>query len=124
MRAKLLLTALIGLTYGVSAEAAEIRASRVEAVANNVKCFHSRRGWFADTTGPCQSFIRPDSIAMGRTFQANGETIEIGFIAIETDGASGTAPSCVAAASRSQIPIEDIRADRTWLFIEKCIPVN
>ena len=113
-----------GLIAATPAQAAEMRASWVEAVNNDVKCLQSKNGWIFDSTGPCPNFVRPDTIAIGKTFQADGTTIPINIIMVVTDDKNPGVVTCVAASDRSQIPFDDTRANRVWLYMPRCIPVN
>ena len=117
---KMIIGAAFAFVAATTAEAAEVRANLV--LGSSVQCFQSRHGWFTDWQGPCSKFVQPDAIAVGKTFQADGNVIPINVIVVMRDDDSGVT-SCAAASELGQIPSSGPTTDRIWLFIARCLPM-
>jgi hypothetical protein len=130
-----MLTGLVLLLAPFSASAAKYAANSVEATDGIIKCFTASDGWFIQSTGPCKTFVAPRRIAIGETFEVGGKKFKIGFIEVSlldkdipptnvTRGFKAGEVSCTAATSRSQAPSGKGDHDGTWMYIDKCRPID
>ena len=118
---------------------ADYRAQWVKSGNATINCFHAKRGWVFDTSGPCKNFVLPESIRVGESFQVDGKKIPINVIFMTiheqaipptgtTSGISVGSFSCTAASSPTQIPSFSQKTDHwptgIWLYIEQCQPAN
>jgi hypothetical protein len=123
--------ASLALIAATTAKADDLfpHARWVRSATNEVKCLQSKRGFVFDTRGPCPKFVRPDRVAIGNTFQVDGQVIPINVIDVMRDD-DHTVPDsggtlCAAASDRQQMPAyNDSTVDGIWLIIPHCVPIQ
>lgn len=125
---------LLVLLTPFSASAAEYTANSVKAADGLIRCITASNGWFTQSTGPCAGFIPPTRIAMGEAFEIDGKKLRIGFIGVTVIEKDMHYPpvrafkagdiTCTAAASRSQVPLGRDGHSGSWLYINRCEPVD
>jgi len=115
-----------------NAQAAERTAKEVTAADGVIKCITAESGWLFSSSGLCKDFEPPQRIAVGETFKANGEVIQIGVITVrelkkdikwgDIEIKKGT--KCSAARSLSDLPNGKDDHEGTWLHIADCAVIE
>lgn len=130
---RIIVACALALTLATSAAARDVRVQWVEAVNNNVQCKTYKNGWLTSSTGPCSDFKRPDTIAIGQAFSADGASHIIHVIMATQAEVDYTDSNltikrgqwyCAAAESSADLDMDSKANQRTWLFIPACIPVQ
>ncbi len=125
--------AIFLMLTAVPANSEEKQPRWVEAAKNELRCFHYQKGWITDTTGPCDDFRPPDTIAIGQTFFANGQAHIISIITATRAPSDATVGEfsiragtlyCAAAEHQDDLDFDGRATERTWLFIPSCIIVQ
>ena len=125
---------LLVLLAPFSASAAEYTANSVEAADGVIRGITASNGWITSSTGPCVGFVPPARIAIGEAFEIGGKKLKIGFVGVTVIEKDMHYPpvrafkagdiTCTAAASRSQVPSGRDGHTGSWLYIDRCRPVD
>ncbi len=123
--------AILALAFiSSTAYAKDVRVSAAVPLAE-IKCFSYNNGWILASMGPCKDFRRPASIKLGEIFSENGNSHAIKIIIatqLEKDYDDGKVTMkegdwyCVAAESTGDL--KEQQNHRTWIFIQRCTPVE
>ncbi len=122
---------VLGAALAAPAGAKDFSVQWVEAVNNDVRCTRMETGWVFSTMGPCRDFRAPDTVAIGQSFSANGESHTIRVIIAtqseinyEVDDWEIKKGDWWCRAAENMNDLKEGAAKRTWLLIRKCLPVR